>query len=105
MPDKDAAVLDWSRVRLLEIDGLKVERDKKLRLRPGPHSIQYAAEFFAKSTAPRSGFRPNAWILDRSVPTFQAGHVYQVKGTGLYPEERLWIEDVTTGEVLHDHRR
>jgi hypothetical protein len=105
IPDKDAAVLDWSSVDLLEIDGLKVERDKKIRLRPGPHSIQYVAEFFAKSSPPRSGIRPNARILDRSVPTFQAGHVYQVKGTGLYPEERLWIEDVTTGEVLHVHRR
>jgi hypothetical protein len=105
MPEKDTAVLDWSRVHRLEIDGSKVEGEKKIRLRPGPHSIQYAAEFFAKSAPPRSGIRPNAWILDRSVPTFQAGHMYQVKGTGLYPEERLWIEDVTTGEVLHDHRR
>jgi hypothetical protein len=103
--DKDAAVLDWSRAGMLEIDGLQVEGDKKIRLRPGPHSIQFAAEFYAKSVPPRLGIRPNAWIRDRSVPTFQAGHVYQVKGTGLYPDERLWIEDVTTGEVLHEHRR
>jgi hypothetical protein len=34
-----------------------------------------------------------------------ASSAYQVKGTGLYPEEQLWIEDVTTGEVLHGHRR
>jgi hypothetical protein len=103
--DKDAAVLDWSRAGMLEIDGLNAEGNKKIRLKPGPHSIQLAAEFYAKSVPPRSGIRPNAWIRDRSVPTFQAGHVYQVKGTGLYPDERLWIEDVTTGEVLHEHRR
>src|SRR5262245_34416723 len=78
-PDKAAAVLDWSRADVLEIDGLRVESDKKIRLQPGPHSIQYVAGFFAKSSPPRLGVRPNARILHRSVPTFHAGHVYQVK--------------------------
>jgi hypothetical protein len=103
--DQNAAVLDWSRAGMLEIDGLKVEREKKIRLRSGPHSIQYVAEFFAKKRVPRLGSTPNAWLLDRAVLTFQAGHVYQVKGTGVYPENRLWIEDVTTGVVLLEHRR
>jgi hypothetical protein len=103
--DTQVAIFERPNTDTVEIDGKEVGPESKIRLPPGLRFIRYRVELFAKSSPPRSGIRVNALVMDTAVLNVVAGHVYRVRASGLFPDYELWIEDATTGQVVHRHVR
>jgi hypothetical protein len=103
IPDTQAAIFERPNTDPVEIDGNEVGPGDKIRVAPGLRFIRYRVELFAKSSPPRSGIRANALVFDTAMLNVLAGHVYRVRASGLFPDYELWIEDATTGEVVHRH--
>ncbi len=106
-PRDQLAVLDWSgwgAPRVLEIDGEKTTGPRVAKLPAGRHTIRYGGWFGASVLLnPRMG---DTYDLVATID-MKAGHVYEPKRERVYGyrayRDYLWIEDMTTGEVVAGH--
>lgn len=114
LPDENVAVLDWSgrTAAVLEIGGRKTVLTEfagrgpqtQARLLPGLHTIRYGGTFGGSVLlGPALQHYDLTALID-----MKPGRIYRVRWERVYGwrsrADYLWIEDSTTGQVVHGMR-